>query len=324
MTRVWKNTTCIGHSLDSIATIECFRALPMEELLSAQLSTASQAPSSNLGDEWLPVVDGPGGFLPAAPSQLIQEGRFGSVNAIIGWCDDDAALFIPPTVAIEPDGTRALFKGYLPAFSDDNLDRLLELYPLDDFDSTFFANGTIELPASIYRAARILRDILFTCQPIYYGGALSAAGNQVYFYDQNQTMLSPLLHEAGLYGAGAVHGSELGYVFGNLSIFSSGVLGISYNLTHADIELRNQESRSWSSFAALGQPSLRAHETLQGWLPADFSDPNYGVYVIGGPNGGNSGSVDSSSQARAAMKAEKLKERCGFLNSAEIIKELQY
>lgn len=198
---------------------------------------------------------------------------------------------------------------------------MLELYPVENFHTSFFANGTIKLPAEIYRAARILRDILFTCQPIFYGSAIADKGGEVYFYDQNQTMLTPLLHEAGLYGAGAVHGCELGYVFGNVTIFSSRVLGVEYNITAADVGLRNRESTSWTTFAASGQPSLTGHDTLSGWQPVDFEDETFGVYVIGGPDGGDSGLAD---QAREAMEAQRLKERCGFLNSPEIIRQLQY
>jgi carboxylesterase type B len=48
---------------------------------------------------------------------------------------------------------------------------------------------------------------------------LAAAGNNVYFYNQNQSMLQPLLHRSGAYGYGVVHTAELVYVFGNLSKF---------------------------------------------------------------------------------------------------------
>ena len=58
-------------------------------------------------------------------------------------------------------------------------------------------------------------------------------------------------------------------------------------------------------------------------MKADFNDENYGVYVIGGPTPGYSGS-GGSANARAVVAAQKLQERCGFLNSPEIIQQLQY
>jgi hypothetical protein len=45
--------------------------------------------------------------------------------------------------------------------------------------------------------------------------------------------------------------------------------------------------------------------------------------VIGGPTGGYSG-PGGSPEAIEVMAAEKLTERCGFLNSPEIVKEIQY
>ena len=134
-------------------------------------------------------------------------------------------------------------------------------------------------------------------------------------------MLEPQLVADGLYGEGPVHESELIYVFGNLSKYD--IPGYGYNPTPEDYRLRIQESRSWSSFVATGRPSLDGHDTLKGWRQAQFDDPNFGTIVIGGPNEGYSG-VGGDRDAVEAMAAEKLGPRCGFLNSAEIIKELQY
>jgi hypothetical protein len=75
----------------------------------------------------------------------------------------------------------------------------------------------------------------------------------------------------------------------------------------------------------VGRPSLEGHDTLRDWEPADFNDENYGTYVIGGEYAGYSGTGSSSSaKAREIMAKEKLSERCGFLNSPEIRKEMQY
>jgi carboxylesterase type B len=293
----------------------------MHKLLKAQLDTADSDTSANLGDQWLPVVDGEGGFLPAAPSTLIEEGRFGNISTMIGWCDNDAVLFTPSTV-ITPNDTYTQIRDYLPGMTDAHVHELLSLYPPSDFRTSHFPNGSVELHAEVYRCGRIIRDILFTCQPIHYGEAIAARGNAVYLYDQNQTMLTPALHSVGLYGLGVVHTSDLVFVFGNLSKFD--VPGIPYHPSKSDFELRDQESRSWSTFAAIGEPSLEGHDTLPGWQKADFDDENFGVYVIGGPDRGFSGSTQSSPRARRVMAEEKLQERCGFLNRPDIVKELQY
>jgi hypothetical protein len=134
-------------------------------------------------------------------------------------------------------------------------------------------------------------------------------------------MLGPALKVDGLAGMGPVHESEMIYVFANLSKYD--VPGYPYHPRPSDYRLRVQESRSWSSFVAVGQPSLDGHNTLRGWKEAQFENENYGTYVIGGPHEGFSGSGGDPG-AIAAMAEEKLGERCGFLNSPEIVMELQY
>ena len=155
------------------------------------------------------------------------------------------------------------------------------------------------------------------------GQNLAAVGNPVYFYNQNQTMLGPALRVDGLAGMGPVHESEMIYVFGNLSKYD--VAGYPYHPRPSDYRLQVVESASWSSFVAVGQPSLEGKETLQRWKQAEFpgENGNYGTYVIGGPHEGYAG-VGGDPKAIEAMNAEKLGERCGFLNSPEIVKEMQY
>lgn len=168
----------------------------------------------------------------------------------------------------------------LPAFSEANLQKLLSLYPRSSFYNSYFPGGKIKLHAEVYRLDRIYRDKLFTCQPIFIGMTnsllrsfaadillttgqnLAAVGNAVYFYNQNQTMLGPQLKKSGLAGAGPVHESELIYVFGNLTKYD--VPGYPYHSRPSDYRLRVQESRSWSSFVSVGQPSLEGHNTLTG------------------------------------------------------------
>lgn len=58
----WKRlanaTSCNTTDIQSPATVKCLRGLSMSDLLQAQLDTYSSDPAYNIGDEWLPVVDG--------------------------------------------------------------------------------------------------------------------------------------------------------------------------------------------------------------------------------------------------------------------------
>jgi hypothetical protein len=98
-----------------------------------------------------------------------------------------------------------------------------------------------------------------------------------------------------------------------------------YHPRPSDFVLARQESKSWSSFTAVGQPTLEGHDTLAGWEKAEFEDENFGTYVIGGDYSGYSGTGPSSSAAaREIMAAEHLQARCGFLNSPEIRLQMRY
>lgn len=239
---------------------------------------------------------------------------------MIGWCEDDAQIFINP-LPTNATGVRQFFRDYLPGYSDKNLDHLLSLYPVSDFHTSHFPNGTVQITASGYRAGRILRDIALTCQPFYFGEALAKSGNDVYYYVTNQTILTPILHSQGDYGYGIVHTSDFAYMFGNLSHYD--IYDFPYHPKAADYALKDRASRSWASYAALGHPSAEGKGTLEGWKQGDNKDVNYGVYVMGGPNEGYSGK-GAKEATRDAMNLQKLQERCSFLNRQDIIKQDGY
>lgn len=306
---------CNATSLDSDDTVMCLRNLSMTDLFAAQNLTATNL---NVGDIWLPVVDGD--FLPAAPSELIASGKFYNTTTMIGWCEDDTTYFIDPSVA-NASATHAYFADYLPGFSPSHLDTLLDLYPESEFEPAYFPNGTVALAKEVRRAGRILRDIIMTCQPIYFGRALAAAGNDVYLYDQNQTFVTPILEtNYSQYGYGVPHTSEFAYMFGNLSHYD--IYDFPFEPQSEDYALMERQSKSWTSFAAWGRPSING-TTLQGWHRADFDDANYGIQIIGGPHEGYAG-VNGSDSAREALRGQKLRERCGFLTSPEIVQQTNY
>jgi carboxylesterase type B len=306
-------TGCNTSSVQSAETIACLRNLTMKDLLDAQTDTADSSPSTNIGDQWLPAVDGD--ILPDAPSTLISEGRFANVTAMMGWCEDDTNPFTPTNIT-EAKDTRAFLTEYVPALSPESVERMLELYPVSDFQ----ANPDANLSAEFYRSGRMLRDILMVCQPYYFGQAItSKKGRDVYLYEQNQTFLTDILNDNDLEGMGVVHTSEFAYVFGNLSHYD--VDGNPYCPNATDYALRDRESRSWSTFATFGHPSLHGHNTLKGWTPA-FGSNETALFVIGGPNEGLF--ADAGPRSSPALEAQKLKERCGFINSPEVVKQWGY
>lgn len=302
-------SNCSTSDNQSAATISCLRSLSMTQLLDLQTSTYASDAGANIGDIWLPTVDGD--FLPAVPSALIASGQFNDVTTVMGWCEDDTNPFVDSTISTDND-TFTFFSSYLPGMSTAHVKELLSLYPV----SEFLPNPSANLSSEFYRSGRIVRDVLMVCEPYLYGAALSKAGNDVYFYDQNQTFVTPELVYNGFPGMGVVHTSEFAYVFGNLSHYD--VYGYPYKPNATDYALLKRESRSWSSFATFGKPSLPGKDTLQGWTSA-FAGRGNGVdvFVVGGPNEGLAG------EDGRVLRAQRLREKCGFINRPDIVKEIQ-
>lgn len=307
---------CNTSALDSNETVSCLREADLMTYLNASIETYSGDVSNNIGDCWLPTVDDD--FLPAAPSTLVSEHRMANVSMIIGWCDDDLGFFTPRTIQTDND-TRNFVTSYLPDMNDTSVDGLLEQYPV----SNFTANESANLTAEFYRSNRIFRDVLMVCMPTWFGEQVSQMGNNVYLYDQNASVLTSIIDGLGFPGLGPVHTSEFAYVYANLSHYN--IAGLDYAPTPEDEALVTPQSRSWSSFIALGQPSLDSRDTLHGWTPAfqyAAKKNETDIYVIGGGSGGLSAQQGDGSMP--AVAAQMLKERCAFLNSPAVIDQLRF
>ncbi|PFH59241.1 hypothetical protein XA68_12640 [Ophiocordyceps unilateralis] len=269
-----------GSGLPSRETVDCLRERDMETLLNASLATYKNDIAHNIGDIWLPVVDGD--FLPSAPSQLINQGRFANVTTMMGWCEHDVTFFTDTKIKTSEDTTKFI-AAYAPDLSESNLHRLLSLYPVSDFRP----NQGAGLSSEFYRAATIFRDILMTCEPIWYSERLSAAGNVAYMYDWNQTILDPITtYATNQSGYGPFHTSEFAYIFGNLSHYH--LNGYPFHPSTSDYRLETRGSRSWSTFASIGKPGLVSHDTLQGFEAVNSVKGETSLFVVGGPFEGRS------------------------------------
>ncbi|KHN95654.1 Carboxylesterase, type B [Metarhizium album ARSEF 1941] len=305
---------CNKAPLDSSETIQCLRSFDTAKVLDASLATYQSDTAHNIGDIWLPSVDGD--FLPAAPSQLIRERRFSNVTTMMGWCEDDVTFFTDASITTDQD-THNFLRAYVPGVSADNIGKLMGLYPASEFPADPASNASSEF----YRSARIFRDIVMTCQPLGYAEQIAAAGNTVYLYHWNQTILDPFLsqvvHRPGM---GVIHTSEFAYIFGNLSHYDTG--DYDFCPSRSDYHLKRRGSRSWSTYASTGKPSLERHHTLQGFRPAFTQDGQVKVFVVGGPHEGLT-SIDGH-EALPALAQQKLRQRCAFINSPDMVQQLGY
>lgn len=303
---------CNTTSLDSEQTVACLRGFDMDTLMDASLATYIGDTAHNIGDIWLPAVDGD--FLPAAPSELIRQGKFAKVTTMIGWAEDDVSYLTEPSIQT-PNDTRDFFLSYAPGLTAASVDALLALYPVSDFA----ANSAANLSAEFYRASRVFRDILMTCPPLWYGENLAASAN-VYHYAWNQSLLDPILGFVGWPGLGVVHTSELAYVFGNLSHYD--IHGYPFTPDESDYALVRRGSRSWSSFVSTGSPSVDGRETFQGFGPAYNESKQLYVFVAGGPEEGLS--AVSGPGASPGLGRQRLAERCRFITSPEMTEQLRF
>ncbi|KAF1829367.1 alpha/beta-hydrolase [Decorospora gaudefroyi] len=306
---------CNTADLDAPKTIDCLRGMDTKTLLNASFETYADDIGHNIGDIWLPMVDGD--FLPAPPSQLIDQGRFGNVTFMSGWTQGDLNVYTNTSIKTAKD-TYSFIRGYLPAMSEKSLGELLDLYPVKEF------TASEDLTPEFYRSARIFRDILMVCPSVHLGGAIKEEHDApVYFYNFNQTILDTILeHTNQISGFGVVHTSEFAYVFDSMDVYRES--GYVFDPTEYDYELAMRASRSWATFVSQGVPTKKGpkSQTLTNWVEA-FSRPG-GPYIrtIGGPNPNMSALGRANSTVE--MAKQRLQERCAFFNSPEIIRALQY
>ncbi|KAL0576555.1 hypothetical protein V5O48_005419 [Marasmius crinis-equi] len=310
-----------GCSHRSPEAVECLRALSFPRLMNLTIQQHDSTASQNDGDTYLPTAQGPGAFVPDIGSELVRQGKFAKMPIVIGWTEDDASMFVHPSIKTPEDTKDFLYTDLLGGVRNDTLEELLSLYPISEFS----ARGNEELSAEFYRASQVFRDIFLVCPPFYFGWAMaqkyrasnSSSAPPVYYYHHNQTVFGAYLaSEYPDYGAGlgVVYTSELPYVFGDLENWNATK---QVHPTAVDLELARRQSRAWSGFASGVRPWERAYskETGKGMMNAK-------LYVFGGPDGGIS-ALDGE-EAKKAVRRQRLRERCEFSNRKDVIEQLKY
>lgn len=295
--------------------ITCLKALPMQVLLNHTLDFISRTSGDNDGDIFLPTVDQD--ILPELASTLVREGKFPKIPLMAGWMENDATLFTNQAIQT-PNDTQAFFELYYPFLNETTMANLLSLYPVSEFT----ANEATALSAEFYRSAQIFRDILLVCPAALVLSAMSKKYDceepPVYLYNNNQTLLTSYLESTGLPGLGVIHTSELSYLYGNISIFNMtdytpALENYTFAPTVQDYELESRIPGSWSSFASLDAPS-NGKNSLSGWTSA----------YPKGEKGGNVFKIGDGNGVMVGSEEERLDERCGFLNSEEVVAQLMY
>ncbi|KAK1219396.1 hypothetical protein PQX77_017921 [Marasmius sp. AFHP31] len=243
---VWTNFVAGVPECASVAntsnTFDCLKTANTSSIFQGLVASINEA------DElfpYNPTLDGPGGFLPDRPSNLLKQGRFAKVPFIAGT-NLDEGTFITPMDANMDYGDQNLRLSILKNLSppdvsaqtlNDATDRILELYPdIPALGSPFnTGNETFGLPQGYKRWAAINGDVSFQSQRRLWQQTASNAGVKTYGYLFTQP-------QPGNGPRGVAHGTEVLYVFGGVT-----------NAT--DVPLSRLMIDYWVSFATSLDPN---------------------------------------------------------------------
>ena len=238
------------------ADIAALRALNADEVIKK-----SPAPDPTLpnGSAYQPIVDG--WVVPDDPAVLFESGRAHRVAMIAGTNSDEGVAF---TLLL---GTRirtlAAYREYLTSRFGESAGTAAELYP---------ANSDGEVRQAL---SRIFTDVMCLYGTRSIVAAMSRANKDVYWYQF--TRQDPVSRKLG--AAGAIHGAEVGYVFGDpaKSLFADtpglGVAASAYGET--DRALAQAMNAAWVQFVKTGNPNGAG---LPSWPAATPNDPAYLEY----------------------------------------------
>ncbi|WP_233510975.1 carboxylesterase/lipase family protein [Actinomadura craniellae] len=174
--------------------VACMRGKTAEQVLAASLTPAVR---------WTPVVDGK--VMPLQIQEALDTGRFHRVPVVQGTTADEGRLTVASTYDLA--GRRLTAEGYPAAvrqFFGDRADAILARYPLSDYPSPAEALGAI------------LTHAQFSCLS-YRTTESMAKHTRAYGYEFADPNAMAYLNLPISFPVGAAHGSEIRYIFGNVS-----------------------------------------------------------------------------------------------------------
>lgn len=321
------------HDSQSAATIDCLRDVPVDILTNLSVS-ASRAARPPFGEGYFyPTYDGD--LIMDRPSQLMRSGSIvKGIPVIAAWVTNDGAWYAPPLTSTDEE-VLASFGLWLTGLSESTKNKLLQLYPIIDFEQMVRPEHDGPVSPQYYRAAQLNRDFWFTCPVLDFAWQYVRNGgigtSQMRLYEHNATRYSPSFERMGVPMWRVAHLSDIPYVL-NVQRLGGGA-----DNSAAQLELAKFISRSIAQFITSGSPVDNDHPGDQAWPPAFVNATaesltrefpgQISLKLFGGPHHGVSvtisedGSEDSSAEAAKTMKKEKILERCAFINSAKVREE---
>ncbi|KAL0958487.1 hypothetical protein HGRIS_000627 [Hohenbuehelia grisea] len=255
-----------GCSTTGQSVMECLRGASIGAIVSA----INHIPAGHLS----PIVEGPSGFLPDLPSQLLSTGKFAPVEFMGGHCTNDGRTFVggrPEQFQTEADVRRLVFSRW-PGVSNNTINKALQLYPSPEEPGSPFTT-------QYDRAWTMAQDIIFGCMDWLTADRLTTKGERnVFSFRWNAP-------DAVLFAAnpfqGVMHTSDLYFLFdGTKYAMAHTVLSLStecrdssgpnalstftpFNASEAT--LSNEAIAYWTSFTSSGDPSTQRGPSRITW-----------------------------------------------------------
>ncbi|KAI0166865.1 lipase [Hypoxylon sp. FL1284] len=322
------------HDSQSAEVIDCLREAPVDVLTNLSVS-ASRAASPPFGEGYFyPTYDGD--YIVDRPSQSMRSGSFvKGIPMIAAWVTNDGAWYAPPPTSTDEEVLASVSHG-LPGLSEPTKKKLLDLYPLSDFEHMVRPDYDGPISPQYYRAAQIKRDLWFTCpvldfawQYVRHGGI---DASQMRLYEHNSTRYTPAYEQMGVPMWRVAHLSDIPYVLNTQR------LGGGADNSAAQLQLSKLMSQRIAKFISSGSPVGDNYAGSQAWPPAfanatqealgrDFPE-HISLKLIGGPHNDlpvtiRKGEADDDlAEATIAVRWEKVFERCEFISSEKVREEL--
>lgn len=306
--------------------VACLREAPADLLtnISVSMSRAARPP---LGEGFFyPTYDGD--YVPDRPSLLVRAGKLGAKNMplVAAWVANDGAWYAPPTTANDAD-VLASFGLWLYGLSKATKSKLLELYPLADFEHMASTDDAVS--PQYFRAAQMNRDLWFTCPLLDFTWQYARHSGQkgrgaVRLYEHNATRHGPPFDTMGVPFWRVAHLSDIPYVL-NVQKMGGGA-----DNSPGQLMLAKEMSRSIARFVSSGLsdevewPAAFVGASEEEW--AGEFPKRLSLQIFGGPHGGERVTVRKEDETATtvveeAVRWEKLFKRCEFINSAKVREE---
>ncbi|EDR16111.1 extracellular triacylglycerol lipase precursor [Laccaria bicolor S238N-H82] len=187
-------------------TWDCIREAPVAEIFASLVNV-----ETNTAAPFMPVLDGPDGFIPDYPSKLYAKGHFAKLPFIAGTNLDEA-----PTINSTDQIRASLIAGASPSNNPASLnasvDKILQLYPDVPALGAPFGTGneTFGYSSQYKRLAAISTDAMMLAPRRFWQKAAADFGVKTYGYLFTEPMLAdpPAL--------GTTHAVDLTFVYGGL------------------------------------------------------------------------------------------------------------